>query len=156
MNFIDFGGHRSKLKVMIGIIDKCGMRWDATLCVVIFVMGTALALWKLTPHEQSSQLSHEIFLKIWNNHVYPFYSLLLCTPEVQLELGCYALRCYICYGNCIGTVKINPTWTVQSTFWNFEMLLSPLMCSFPTKCFHIVSYCKVLLVTILDCTKQIC
>ena len=35
MNSIDFGGYRLKVKVMIGIIDKCGMRGDATLCVVI-------------------------------------------------------------------------------------------------------------------------
>ena len=36
MNSIDFGGHRSKVKVMKGIIDKCGVRGDALLCVVIF------------------------------------------------------------------------------------------------------------------------
>ena len=36
MNSIDFGGHRSKVKVMKGIIDKCGVRGDATLCVLIF------------------------------------------------------------------------------------------------------------------------
>ena len=33
---IDFGGHSSKLKATMGIIDKCGVRGDATLCVVIF------------------------------------------------------------------------------------------------------------------------
>ena len=36
MNSIDFGGHRSKVKATMGIIDKCGVRGDATLCVVIF------------------------------------------------------------------------------------------------------------------------
>ena len=35
-------GHRSKLKIMIGIIDKCGVRGDATLCVVIFIFGSIL------------------------------------------------------------------------------------------------------------------
>ena len=35
MNSIDFGGHRSKLKVRMGIIDKCRVRGNATLCVVI-------------------------------------------------------------------------------------------------------------------------
>ena len=40
MNSIDFGGHMSKVKVMKGIIDKCWMRGDAKLCVIIFVMGT--------------------------------------------------------------------------------------------------------------------
>ena len=35
-NPIDFGGHSSKVKVAMGIIDKCGVRGDATLCVVIF------------------------------------------------------------------------------------------------------------------------
>ena len=35
MNSIDFGGHRSKLKVRMGIVDKCGVRSDATHCVVI-------------------------------------------------------------------------------------------------------------------------
>ena len=32
-----FGGHSSKVKVMMGIIDKCGLHGDATLCVVIFI-----------------------------------------------------------------------------------------------------------------------
>ena len=33
VNPIDFGGHSSKV-----IIDKCGVRGDATLCVVIFTI----------------------------------------------------------------------------------------------------------------------
>ena len=37
VNLIDFGGHSSKVKVTMVIIDKCGVRGDATLCVVIFV-----------------------------------------------------------------------------------------------------------------------
>ena len=36
VNPIDFGGHSSKVNVTMGIIDKCGMCGDATLCVVIF------------------------------------------------------------------------------------------------------------------------
>ena len=36
VNPIDFGGHSSKVKVTIVINDKCGVRGDATLCVVIF------------------------------------------------------------------------------------------------------------------------
>ena len=36
VNPIDFGGHSSKVKVMMGIIDKCGVHGDATLCIVIF------------------------------------------------------------------------------------------------------------------------
>ena len=36
VNPIDFGGHSSKVKVTMFIIDKCGVRGDATLCVVIF------------------------------------------------------------------------------------------------------------------------
>ena len=42
MNFIDVGGHRSKVKATMGIIDKCGVCRDATLCVVIFVFGSIL------------------------------------------------------------------------------------------------------------------
>ena len=34
VNPIDFGGHSSKVTMVI--IDKCGVRGDATLCVVIF------------------------------------------------------------------------------------------------------------------------
>ena len=34
VNPIDFGGHSSKVKVMMVIIDKCGVRGDATLCVL--------------------------------------------------------------------------------------------------------------------------
>ena len=45
MNSIDFGGHRSKMKVRIGIIDKCGMRGDAALCLVIFIIGSILTFW---------------------------------------------------------------------------------------------------------------
>ena len=36
VNPIDFEGHSSKVKVKMVIIDKCGVRGDATLCVVIF------------------------------------------------------------------------------------------------------------------------
>ena len=36
MNSIDFGGHRSNMKVRMGIIDKYGVHEDATLCVVLF------------------------------------------------------------------------------------------------------------------------
>ena len=36
VNPIDFGGHSSKVKVTMVIIDKCGVRGEATLCVVIF------------------------------------------------------------------------------------------------------------------------
>ena len=36
VNPIDFGGHSSNVKVTMGIIDKFGVRGDATLCVVIF------------------------------------------------------------------------------------------------------------------------
>ena len=39
VNPIDFGGHSSKVKVMMGIIDKYGVRGDATLCVVIFFVS---------------------------------------------------------------------------------------------------------------------
>ena len=37
---IDFGGHSLKVKVTMGIIDKCGVHGDATLCVVIFYFVT--------------------------------------------------------------------------------------------------------------------
>ena len=33
-----FGCHSSKVKVRMGIFDKCGVRGDATLCVVIFCL----------------------------------------------------------------------------------------------------------------------
>ena len=36
VNPIDFGGHSSNVNVMMGIIDKCGVRGDVTLCVDIF------------------------------------------------------------------------------------------------------------------------
>ena len=39
---IDYGGHSSKVKVTMGIIDKCGVRRDATLCVIIFSNGVHL------------------------------------------------------------------------------------------------------------------
>ena len=37
VNPIDFGGHSSNVKVTMGIIDKFGVRGDATLCVVIYL-----------------------------------------------------------------------------------------------------------------------
>ena len=36
MDPIDFGDHSSKVKVKMSIVDKCGVRGDAMLCVVIF------------------------------------------------------------------------------------------------------------------------
>ena len=36
VNPFDFGGISSKVKVTMVIIDKCGVRGYATLCVVIF------------------------------------------------------------------------------------------------------------------------
>ena len=39
VNPIDFRGHSSKVKVTMGIIDKCGVRGDATLCVFIFKLS---------------------------------------------------------------------------------------------------------------------
>ena len=43
VNPSDFGGHSSKVKVTMGIIDKCGVRGDATLCVVIFLRVARLS-----------------------------------------------------------------------------------------------------------------
>ena len=45
---IDFGGHSSNVKVTMGIIDKFGVRADATLCVAIFlyVAGKCRLRWK--------------------------------------------------------------------------------------------------------------
>ena len=42
VNHIDFGGHISKVRVTstMGIIDICGVRGDATLCVVIFNLNS--------------------------------------------------------------------------------------------------------------------
>ena len=40
VNSINFGDHSSKVKVMMVITDKCRVRGDATLCVVIFCNGT--------------------------------------------------------------------------------------------------------------------
>ena len=45
MNSIDFLDHRSKVKVRKGIIDKCGVREDATLRVVIFSLFIAHFHW---------------------------------------------------------------------------------------------------------------
>ena len=42
VNLIDFGGHSSKVKVTMGIIDKCGVRGDATLCVVMFTFSNVV------------------------------------------------------------------------------------------------------------------
>ena len=37
MVILDFRGYRSKVKVTMGITDKCGVHGDAMLCVVIFL-----------------------------------------------------------------------------------------------------------------------
>ena len=37
VNPIDFLGYSSMVNVKMGFIDKCGVREDATLCVVIFL-----------------------------------------------------------------------------------------------------------------------
>ena len=41
INPIDFGGHSSQVNVTMGIIDKCGVHGDATLCVVIFGLNSS-------------------------------------------------------------------------------------------------------------------
>ena len=51
VNRIDFGGHGSKAKVTMGIIDKCGVRGDATLCVVIFTLVAYFVLMSLKKQE---------------------------------------------------------------------------------------------------------
>ena len=38
VNPIDLGGHSSKVKVTMVIINKCGVRGDAMLCIVIFII----------------------------------------------------------------------------------------------------------------------
>ena len=42
VNPTDFGGHSSKVKVMMGFIAKCEVRGDATLCVVLFINTNVL------------------------------------------------------------------------------------------------------------------
>ena len=55
VNPIDFGGHSSKVNVTMGIIDKCGVRGDATLCVVIF---SGLFL-----YHHTHDIQYEVFLQ---------------------------------------------------------------------------------------------
>ena len=57
MNSIDFGDHRSEVNAMIAIFYKCGVRGDATLCVVIFVNYTVVA-----PSPRSWQISFPLKL----------------------------------------------------------------------------------------------
>ena len=42
MNSIDFGGYMSKVKVTMGIIDKCGVRGDATRFVLLYFLNISL------------------------------------------------------------------------------------------------------------------
>ena len=58
VNPIDFGGHSLKVKVTMDIIDKCGVRRDATLCVVIFpsVASVNDGYCSLLGHSQASLL----------------------------------------------------------------------------------------------------
>ena len=42
VNLTDFRCHSSNGKVKMGIIDKCGVCGDATLCVVIFFFDTMI------------------------------------------------------------------------------------------------------------------
>ena len=62
MKSIDFGGHRSKVKVMKGVIDKCGMHRDATarLCVVIVDTNSLLISSTLVPMYQEDLLLYRI------------------------------------------------------------------------------------------------
>ena len=62
VNRIDFRGHSSKVKVTVGIIDKCGVRGDATLCVVIFIFFILMS-YLFMPGFQGTMLSYCYF---WN------------------------------------------------------------------------------------------
>ena len=49
VNPFHFGGRSSKVKVKMSIIDTCGVRGDATLCVVIFSDGNDNKLSPIAP-----------------------------------------------------------------------------------------------------------
>ena len=60
VNSIDFGGHSSKVKVTMVIIDKCGVRGDNTLCVVIFIVIVFFCYYHF-PMEDSRTVNHDTF-----------------------------------------------------------------------------------------------
>ena len=58
VNPIDFGGHSLKVKVTMVIIDKYGVRGDATLCVVIIFFGS------IPGYEVKFLMCFDIFLEL--------------------------------------------------------------------------------------------
>ena len=70
---IDFGGHSSKVKFTMGIIDKCGVRGDATLCVVIFIFLLLLLISMTNPLLLLLQTTSKRFLV--NHDVMSLYDL---------------------------------------------------------------------------------
>ena len=63
VNPIDFGGHSSKVKVMMGIIDKCGVRGDATLCIFIFSKRDKNPVTRQVPYRNHSVYPSVCLLK---------------------------------------------------------------------------------------------
>ena len=95
---------RSKVKVMMGIIDKSGMRGDATLCVVIFlsilkgpwyvlsdVLAYFLHTWNIS-NEESSSCSLLITISIWFRSCWNIVSKLNLAPVNFHNRKCLAMK----------------------------------------------------------------
>ena len=83
VNRIDFGGHSSKVKVMMDIIDKCWVCGGATLCIVIF------------QSEYCYFLTFMIFLGYFSHNNVTFASILLLntsTSAVYTVMGSYMTK----------------------------------------------------------------
>ena len=109
INSIDFGGHRSKLKVRMGIIDKCQMRGDATLCVNIFKIHVLCCLffiteWRMEHEKQIYQKSTNIYRKMSRSLQYmrKKWSEMLCVHCIEKPVGLFAQ--WFCMNICISFI----------------------------------------------------
>ena len=90
MNCIEFGGHRSEVKVIKGIIDKCGVRGDATLCVVIF-MWIVRGFYYLTDSDQLLFLLDVLWHQYTFSCLYRVITGKVCSHIVKHLSSCIAV-----------------------------------------------------------------
>ena len=99
MTFIDFGGHLSDVKATMGIIYKCGVSGDATLCVVIFELGSNLAILLKTICKPFTSAIRNLFM-----HFIKYYAELFCIFSFVCQFACILWK--NTYKNILIYVKI--------------------------------------------------
>ena len=127
VNPIDFGGHSSNVKVTMGIIDRFGVRGDATLCVVIFIelelccfggsfqlfIGSRPLLCMTVVLLSCVYIGHYCCKRLQN--LYQSHELIFLCPKNGIE-GNYTCRFGLSVCNCL-FVCVKRNFNIGHNFW---------------------------------------